>query len=445
MTRIRRLSLSGLALVGALVGALGCLVAVPTAASAAATTRTVGAGTAFVRSQPSVAPDPAEANVVSIGYSEEPEFGQVFRPRVSTSFDRGQTWAINTTLPVPGGRFFLGNAAVGALGGGRLVAGYLVVGSYDVDGVSRDLISVVVTRSIDAGKTWSSPEYVYRARATSTGACTAVDATRSTSVDLATDVRGVTRRAYFAWLSDDSCVGGGSRYHLVRTANDGASWTYGATWSPYTNGVSDATELQLFSPHLTVTHSGVVLAGYSGVFSGTGPCGPALTGAFSVDALATSTDAGSTVRSTLISSACNGFTIPRLAVNPVTKTILATIENGTQIQVLRSVDDGAHWSFVRSASTFTAMRSAAITATPDGHIAIVGVITKICTPELVRSTDDGATWSAPSVLTTTIALGCPLNATTGVGVTSDGTLRAAWSQLKGMNGRTTLFTTQRNA
>src|SRR4051812_34281128 len=202
------------------------------AASAPGAVHGVGPGTAHIRSAPAIAVDPGNGATFSVAYTEEPSSGQPFRPRVATTFDSGQTWPVASTLPVPTGQQFVNTVALGAFGGGRLVAAYVGVGSYTLNGSKRQLDSVLTTTSSDSGRTWSAPAYVFQAQLTATGVCTASDSTRTTDVDIALDPRPALHRAYIAWLSDDGCTGQASRYHLARSNNYGRAWTLASAWAP---------------------------------------------------------------------------------------------------------------------------------------------------------------------------------------------------------------------
>jgi hypothetical protein len=390
----------------------------------------VGPGSAHIRSDPSIAVDRHNGRTLSIAYNEQPSSGQPFRPRVATSLDSGTTWSIVSSLPVPTGQHYVNTTSLAAFGNGRLVAAYLVVGTYTLGTARRDLSSVIATSSADNGRTWGAPTYLFHAQLSASGACSASDSLRSADVGVAVDPREVLHRAYVAWLSDDGCLGQPSRYHLARTNDNGRTWTPGAAWQPDSFIKQTGTViLDLFPPQVTVGPSGYVYVGYTGVYSSPGMCPGAGGGSASTSVMARSPDAGQSVASNFMLSSCDGFGVPRTTIDPRTRALVAVLDNGSRIRVLRSTDSGIHWQDPPATQPVpAAVRSPSLTATPDGHITLVGVVGTTCRPELFRSADDGGTWATPRMVSTNADALCPQDTQTAIASGTNNVIHPVWAE-----------------
>jgi hypothetical protein len=428
--------------------ALGIGVAGTTDARAADAAHAVGSGSAHIRMAPSIAVDPGDAKTFSVAFSEQPSSGLPFRPRVATTLNDADTWPVVSTLPVPAHQQFINDTSLASLGNGRLVATYLVVGSYTFNGSARDLNSVVVTHSADYGRTWSAPAYLFHAQSNASGVCSATDSTRTDDVDVAADPRPTLHRAYITWLSDDSCLGKPTRYHLARTNDSGATWSKGAVWEP--DPFADAANtsvLQLFPAHVAVGPAGYVYAGYTGVYSDPGFCPPKAGGIVFTSVMARSPDGGRTVQSGLMMRSCGGFGVPRTVINPSTRALVAVLDNGSRVRVMRSTDAGLHWNEAQVTQPVSGkFASASVAPTPGGDIALVGVTGITCKPELIRSANDGTTWAAPVQLSTNVTALCPQDTHTAVAAGPNNVLHAVWAERAPLsNGGAALWTAEMQA
>jgi hypothetical protein len=428
--------------------AFGIGLAGTTDAWAARPAHAVGSGSAHIRMAPSIAVDPGDANTFSVAFSEQPSSGQPFRARVATTINDAGTWPVVSTLPVPAHQQFINDTSLAALGNGRLVATYLVVGSYTFNGSTRDLNSVVATHSADYGRTWSAPAYVFHAQSNASGVCSATDSTRTVDVDVAADPRPALHRAYITWLSDDSCLGEPARYHLARTDDSGATWSQGAAWEPDSFVDADDTSvLQLFPPQVTVGPAGYVYVGYTGVYSDAGFCPPKAGGTVSTSVMARSPDGGQTVQSGLMMRSCGGFAVPRTIIDPRTRALVAVLDNGSRVHVLRSADSGLHWSEAQVRQPVSGkFASPSVAPTPGGDIALVGVTGTTCKPELIRSANDGSTWAAPVPLSTNLTALCPQDTHTAVAAGPNNIVHAIWAERAPLsNGGAALWTAEMQA
>jgi hypothetical protein len=384
--------------------------------------------TTYAQQEPSVAVNPLNPLNVVVAQKDErsaPSPGTATKEVwIDTSTDGGQTWPVQTHIPMPNSTLPQQSDPVVTFSDNNTVY-VTIIGLSDAGGLGTN--ATMVAHSTDGGLTWPSPAvYLNQGQGGSDKEWTAVDLNPASPY---------YRRVYVTWTN----FAAGPAFIEKWSSDNGVTWNPpgGSNYVTVSFGAFDGGQFSM----PVVLPNGNVLATWND-FGGRLVVGKSTNGGQSfinpntVAALITNVfpPPGANWRLN---------TIPATAASPATGTVVSVWADGrngkSDIYATRSTDNGTTWSAVARVAHNAAGNSYQvepwISVAPNGRFDVIWYDNRDFPANIntfhiyaTHSTDDGATWTgpdeqvsdAPSDLNVGIPTGSGWNAAAGdyIGVTS---------------------------
>ena len=397
--------------------------------------------TTYAQQEPSVAVNPLNPLNVVVAQKDErsaPSPGTATKEVwIDTSTDGGQTWPVQTHIPMPNSTLPQQSDPVVTFSDNNTVY-VTIIGLSDAGGLGTN--ATMVAHSTDGGLTWPSPAvYLNQGQGGSDKEWTAVDLNPASPYH---------RRVYVTWTN----FAAGPAFIEKWSSDDGVTWNPpgGSNYVTVSYGAFDGGQFSM----PVVLPNGNVLATWND-FSGRLVVGK-------------STDGGQSFinPNTVAALINNAFpppganwrlnTIPATSASPATGTVVSVWADGrngkSDIYFTRSTDNGTTWSAVARVAHNAAGNSYQvepwISVAPNGRFDVIWYDNRDFPANIntfhiyaTHSTDDGATWTgpdeqvsdAPSDLNVGIPTGSGWNNAAGdyIGVTSlNDVAYAAWTDTR---------------